>query len=179
MSETLEKSETPQLVSGTCLTEEGLKLLVACVTEVFMVHGVWDFKKAAALLEEHGLKISPAWVEREWRSPIRKTLEASAERSRQQHLALMQDRWRLELIKAGIDLAQDRGGLREGGARTVKDLAVAVSKLSPVQAKESTPPQIPPITLQRFEIITGPAQPQPAPLLEAEKPEKRPKEVKT
>ncbi len=159
------------MAKNRALTEDGLRLLVACMTEVYMSTGEWDYAKCAELLKEHGLEMTPRRVAREWLSPGRQAIESEVEQYRQAHLKLMEDRFKWEILKAGIDVASRREG--EYWSAEVKNLATAKAKLDSVAPRQAAP-QIPPITLnkvQKIEIFppADARQAAPTPVLEATK----------
>jgi hypothetical protein len=130
-----------QYLSGSTLTDEGVKLLTSVMAEVFCETGEWDFAKAAQLLHErYGIKLTPAQVRREWYAPGRRAVEAAIEEMRAKVIAALEERLRGEIIRAGLDLVRDREGLRAGGARAVRDLAEAASILGGQTRKPQAAP---------------------------------------
>jgi len=157
--------ENKFMTAGKALTEDGLRLLVACMTKIFMVTGEWDYVKCAQLLREHGMDITAQRVEREWMSPGRMEIESQVEQYREAHLKLMEDRLKYEILRAGIDIVSKREG--DHWASEVKHLAVAKAKLEG-EASRYKAPQILPITLKKIEVFQPQAPVQP-PVLEAQR----------
>jgi hypothetical protein len=130
-----------QYISGSTLTDEGVKLLTSIMAEVFCETGEWDFAKAAQLLHErYGIKLTPTQVRQEWCVPGRRAVEAAIEEMRAKVIAALEERLRGEIIRAGLDLVRDREGLRAGGARAVRDLAEAASILGGQTRKSQAAP---------------------------------------
>jgi hypothetical protein len=128
-------------LAGTTLTDEGVKLLTSVMAEVFCETGEWDFERASRLLQErYGLDLSPARVQQEWCVPGRRVVESAIEEMRSKLIAAMEERLRGEIVRAGLDLVRDREGLRKGGARAVRDLAEAASKLGGQTRKGASVP---------------------------------------